>query len=140
VSDDAGRSFTLTLQPGSLAICRLPADAPEPPARAPVVGLPAALHSVTRTADELSVVCAEEDAPAGATHVDGGWRALTLAGPFDLTTEVGVLVRVLAPLADAGVGIFALSTYDTDHVLVRDEHVERAVAALRGAGHTVRGT
>lgn len=127
------RTFTLTLQPGALAICRLPGDAaePSPPAR------PATLHCVVRSAGELSVVCAESDVPDGATHVDRGWRALTLAGPFDLTTEVGVLVSVLAPLAQAGVGIFALSTYDTDHVLVREDHVDRAAQALRRAGHDV---
>lgn len=128
------RTFTLSVQPGPLAICRLPADAPVPPV--PEQAHP--LHVVTRTPDELSIVCAEADVPDGAI-ADGGWRALTLAGPFDLTTAVGVLVAVLQPLADAGVGIFAISTYDTDHVLVRGQHLEAAVAALRGAGHEVRG-
>lgn len=126
------RTFTLTVQPGLLAICRLPADAPVPPV--PPDAHP--LHAVTRTADELSIVCAEADVPEGAI-ADGGWRALTLAGPFDLTTEVGVLVAVLSPLADAGVGIFAVSTYDTDHVLVRAGLLEVAVGALRDAGHEV---
>ncbi|UTI65230.1 ACT domain-containing protein [Paraconexibacter antarcticus] len=126
------RTFTLTVQPGLLAICRLPSAAPVPPV--PPDAHP--LHAVTRTADELSIVCAEEDVPDGAI-ADGGWRALTLAGPFDLTTEAGVLVAVLTPLADAGVGIFAVSTYDTDHVLVRAGSLEVAVGALRGAGHEV---
>ncbi len=128
------RTFTLTLQEGLLAICRLPGDAPEP---SPPSAGAAPLYCVVRGADELSVVCAEADVPPGATHVDRGWRALTLAGTFDLTTEVGVLLRVLAPLAEAGVGIFAVSTYDTDHVLVREAHVARAIAALHGAGHAV---
>jgi hypothetical protein len=127
------RTFTLTVQPSLLAICRLPPDAPLPP-EAPA----APLHCVIRTADELSIVCPADAAPPGAI-VDAGWRALTLAGPFDLTTEVGVLVRILQPLADAQIGIFALSTYDTDHVLVREEHLAGAVAALRGAGHEVVG-
>lgn len=127
------RTFTLTVRPGLLAVCRLPADAPVPPV--PPGAHP--LHAVTRTPEELSIVCAEADVPDGAV-ADGGWRALTLAGPFDLSTEVGVLVRVLQPLADAGIGIFAVSTYDTDHVLVRGRHLESAVAALRGAGHTVQ--
>ena len=127
------RSFTLTVQPGLLAICRLPADAAVP---AETASSP--LWSVIRTPDELSIVCGADDVPPGAI-TDGGWRALTLAGPFDLTTEVGVLVRVLQPLADAGVGIFALSTYDTDHVLVKDTNLTATVTALRGAGHTVAG-
>ncbi|MCW3016815.1 MAG: amino acid-binding protein [Solirubrobacterales bacterium] len=128
------RSFTLALQPGLLAICRLPADAPVPPV--PTTAAP--LHSVTRTADELSIVCAESDVPDGAV-ADGGWRTFTLVGTFDLTTEVGVLAAVLQPLADARIGIFAISTYDTDYVLVRDAHVTHAVAAWRTAGHTVLG-
>lgn len=125
------RTFTLTVRPGLLAICRLPPDAP-----LPAEGAAAPLYSAIRSADELSIVCPADAVPPGAIS-DGGWRALTLAGPFDLTTEVGVLVRVLQPLADAGIGIFALSTYDTDHVLVREEHLDEAVQALRGAGHAV---
>lgn len=128
------RAFTLTVQPGRLAICRLPADAPVPP----VAGTAAPLHAVTRTADELSIVCAEADVPDGAI-TDGGWRTLTLQGTFDLTTETGVLAAVLAPLAEVRIGIFALSTYDTDHVLVREANLDAAVTALRGAGHTVHG-
>lgn len=125
------RALRLTVHPGTLAICRLPADAPWP---APTASVP--LLAVTRTAAELSVVCGEADAPAGAT-VHGGWRALTLEGPFDLAGETGILASVLAPLAAAGVGIFALSTYDTDHVLVQDEALDAAVDALRAAGHEV---
>ncbi|WP_354700685.1 hypothetical protein DSM112329_00970 [Paraconexibacter sp. AEG42_29] len=126
------RTFTLTVRPGRFAVCRLAAAAAAPPAPPAT----AVLYSVTRTADELSIVCPEAEAPAGAV-VEGGWRVLTLAGPFDLNTEVGVLVRILQPLADAGVGIFALSTYDTDHVLVHDAQLPQAVAALQAAGHTV---
>lgn len=126
------RTFTLTVQPGRLALCRLPAGAPTPPE--PVDPLP--LYVLARSADELSLVCAEALAPEGAI-VESGWRALTLAGPFDLSTEVGVLVRVLQPLADAAIGIFAVSTYDTDHVLVQEAHLERAVEALQAAGHQV---
>lgn len=127
------RTFTVVVQPGHFAVCRLAADAPVPPPPAAGGGL---LYSVTRTTAELSIVCAEDAVPAGAL-VEGGWRMLSLAGPFDLNTEVGVLVRILQPLADAGVGIFALSTYDTDHVLVHDAQLAQAVAALRAAGHTV---
>ncbi len=126
------RTFTLTLQPGLLAICRLPADAAAPPV--PPEAHP--LHAVTRTADELSIVCAERDVPAGAI-ADGGWRALTLQGPFDLTSETGVLAAVLQPLAEAAIGIFAICTYDTDHLLVREANLEAATQALRVAGHTV---
>ncbi len=124
-------SFVLDVLPGRLAICRLAASGPLP-AEAPA----APLWSVMRTGEELSIICPEEDAPPGAL-VQGGWRSLTLRGPFDLTTETGVLVAVLQPLAEARIGIFALSTYDTDHVLVAEEHLPAAIAALRAAGHTV---
>jgi hypothetical protein len=91
--------------------------------------------SVTRTRDELSVVCPEAEVPEGVRS-EGGWRALGLEGPFEFS-EVGVLASVAAPLAEAGVGIFAMSTFDTDYVLVKEEQLESAVAALRGRGHEV---
>lgn len=73
--------------------------------------------------------------PGDVKH-DRGWRCLKLAGPLD-PNLTGVLASVLQPLADAGVSIFALSTFDTDYVLVRDAQLEKAVAALRDAGHSV---
>jgi uncharacterized protein len=115
--------------PGELAVCRLPADAPAP---APGAG---PLSSVTRTADELSIVCPAEDAPAGA-EFERGWRALRVAGPLDFALT-GVLAAVAAPLAEAEVSIFAVSTYDTDYVLVREAALPAAAEALRRAGHDV---
>lgn len=93
------------------------------------------LVSVTRRADELSVVCAEERVPAGVPAWRG-LRALTVRGPlaFDLT---GVMAALAVPLADAGVWILAIATYDTDVVLVKDEQLDDAVAALTAAGHRV---
>jgi hypothetical protein len=114
---------------GELAVCRLPVDAPVP---APSAG---ALWSVTRTADELSIVCPLADAPAGA-EVERGWRALQVAGPLDFGLT-GVLAAIAARLADADVSIFAVSTYDTDYVLVREAALPAAAEALRRAGHDV---
>jgi hypothetical protein len=98
--------------------------------------------SVTRTTDELSVVCATDRVPplpadARVARADG-WRALKVVGPFAFT-EVGVLLQVAAPLAAAEIGILAMATFDTDYVLVQEAQLGRAVAALRAAGHTVRG-
>lgn len=125
------RGLALDLLPGTFAICRLPADAPLP--ALPPTG---AVRSITVTAREISIVCPEADAPAGA-EVDGGWSALYLAGPvpFDLA---GVLVSVLAPLSAANLGVFALSTFESDVVLVRSETLDRATALLSDAGHAVR--
>lgn len=114
--------------PGSWAVVRLPPDA-EVPAEA----LAQPFHSVTRTPSELSIVCPESAAPPG-TQAETGWALLGLVGPFPFST-VGVLSSVLAPLAAAGVSIFALSTFDTDYVLVKREKLDAATAALVAAGH-----
>jgi uncharacterized protein len=120
----------LELLPDRLAVCRL--DASDESDLAATSGL----FSVTRTADELSVVCAEDDAPPGANEVSRGWRALKVRGPLD-HSSVGVLASIAAPLADARVSLFPLATFDTDYVLVRETDVERAAGALEAAGHQV---
>lgn len=130
IDDIVPEALKLRVLAGELAVCRLPADAPAP-AQPPS----ATLLSVTRTRDELSVVCAAADAPAGA-RVQGGWRALQVAGPLDFALT-GILASLAAPLAQAGISLFAVSTYDTDYVLVADNALNAAVAALRAAGHEV---
>lgn len=77
-------------------------------------------------------MCEETAAPAGAA-VEAGWRAFRLAGPIPFE-ETGVLSSVVAPLAEAGVPVFALSTHDTDYVLVKDADAVAAREALVGAG------
>lgn len=114
---------------GRYAVCRLPADASWP-----VLGS-APLASITRTADEVSVVCRSEEAPPGA-RVEDGWRALKLEGPIPFD-EVGVLSALAGVLAGAGLSLFALSTFDTDYVLVKEGDLAATVAALRGAGFSV---
>lgn len=89
--------------------------------------------AVVRTPDELSVVCAEAAAPEGV-QAQPGWAAIELAGPFDFALT-GVLAAALVPLAEAGVPIFAISTFNTDWVLVPAEQMEKAVRALTAAGH-----
>jgi hypothetical protein len=114
--------------PGAYAVCRLDPDAPLPdlPSRAPFV-------SVTRTAEELSIVCAEDAVPAGAA-AQTGWRGLKVAGPLDFELT-GVAAALTTPLADAGVSVLPVATYDTDYLFVRE--LDRAIAALEAAGHTV---
>jgi hypothetical protein len=94
-----------------------------------------AFHAIVRAPSELSVVCLSADVP-GDARAEKGWRCLRLAGPIPFT-ETGVLVSVAAPLADAGVGIFAISSFDTDYVLVPAVRLAEAVAALEAAGHRV---
>jgi hypothetical protein len=115
---------------GTFAIVRLSPSAETP-------GWPAGeLVSITRTRDELSVVCSETAVPH-ATEADRGWNCLKLEGPIPLTT-VGVASEFTTLLAKAGVSVFLISTFDTDYLLIRAETVARAADALRAGGHTVR--
>lgn len=93
--------------------------------------------SITRTSDELSIVCEHQTLELEGVRQDSGWACLKLIGPFafDLT---GILSSVLNPLRDAEIGIFAISTFDTDYVLVKLEHLERTVLTLKNAGHTIK--
>lgn len=122
----------LTLLKDRLAICRLmPGEAiPE------WASSDGGFYSVTRTADELSIVCAENAVPPGI-RCERGWRIFAIEGPFDFAAT-GVVVSAATPLARAGVPIFAISTFDTDYVLVKQEHAENAVRTLESAGHRVK--
>jgi hypothetical protein len=91
--------------------------------------------SVTRTRAELSIVCRQHAVPEEVLHA-GGWRTFETVGPFDFSLT-GVLASLTEPLADAKVPVFAISTYDTDYLLVLEKDVARAVGALEVAGHTV---
>ena len=122
--------LTLTLAPERFAVCRLAPDAPVPP-----LPLGASLVALTLTPDELSLVTPEDAAPEGA-KVEAGWRALRVAGPLDFSLT-GVLASLAAPLAQAGIAIFVVSTYDTDYLLVRESTLDAALAALLAAGHTL---
>jgi len=93
--------------------------------------------SITRTEDELSIVCAE-DVAAGLARVDSGWRAMKVQGPFAFD-QTGILASFLDPLAVAAIGIFAVSTFDTDYILVKSENLAKALAALKQAGHHLIG-
>lgn len=100
-----------------------------------VSGPSGALASVTRTPDELSIVCDESMVPEGAA-AERGFAALRVAGTLDMGM-VGILRSIADPLADAGIALFVVSTFDTDYVLVRASHGGAATAALRAAGHTI---
>lgn len=122
----------LTVLDGAYAVCRLAPVAPVPELPAG-----AAFATVARSADELSVVVPEEHAPAGAQQVSGGWRVLRVDGPMDLELT-GVMAALSAPLAQAGVPLFPIATFDTDWLLVPGDRLDDAVGALRAAGHEVR--
>ena len=93
------------------------------------------LSCVTRTPEELSVLTTEAHVPPHA-RAERGYRALKVHGqlPFDL---IGVFASLAQPLAEAGLSIFALSTYDTDYILVKAQDLAAAVSVLRAAGHVI---
>ena len=100
--------------------------------------MPAALPDAefcffARTDREISLVCPEELVPGEVFVRDDDWRAFRVGGTLDFSL-VGILSRISGVLADAGIGIFAVSTYDTDYILVKEENFERALEALEDAG------
>jgi hypothetical protein len=127
---ESHRRFELTVLKGSFAMVRLAADSP-----LPLWATDAEFFSVTRTSDELSIVCSADQIPSGLAS-ETGWRVLKVTGPFALS-EVGVLAALSAPLAEAEVSLFAISTFDTDYLLVSEKQLDAAIAALRAAGHRV---
>lgn len=112
-----------------LAVCRFPADSPMP---VWVLHAEAQFWSITRTPHELSVVCAEDDLPPSVDEfVERDWRAFELVGPVPFTTT-GVISGLTAPLAAEGIGVFVISTYDTDYLLVKAANYMRTYAVLAG--------
>ena len=123
-------ALTLSLLPQTYAVCRLGSEA-----RVPRWATSGRFFSVTRTAHELSVVCEERAIPGEVTR-EGGWRCLKVLGPLDFGLT-GILASLTAPLAEAGISIFAISTYDTDYIMVKAVDLERAVAVLSSSGHEI---
>lgn len=124
------RQLALSLLDGTYGICRLPAAA-----GLPDWTLATPLFSITATESELTIVCPWEAIPS-ESRGQTSWRCLRIDGSFALD-ETGVLASVAEPLAEAGISIFVVSSYDTDFILVKKAKVETAVAALAANGHAV---
>jgi hypothetical protein len=91
--------------------------------------------SISRTDEELSIVCRAERVPA-EIHASAGWRCLQFVGPFAFD-ETGIALSVIRPLSESGIGIFLVSTFDTDYLLIRERDMEAARATLLRAGHSL---
>ncbi len=113
-----------------LAVCRLGPDAPIPTSITDTSFL-----SITRTEDELSIVLPEAQADS-TWEIESGWQGLKIEGPLDFSM-VGVVAKISAPLADASIPIFVISTFDTDYLLTKDVHFEKACKILQKEGHTI---
>jgi hypothetical protein len=115
---------------GTFAICKLDAKA-----IIPAWATTGQFFSITHTADELSVVCRQDAVPEGVT-CERGWRCLRVAGTMPFSV-VGILASLTAPLVGAGISAFAISTFDTDYLLVKEDDFGKAITALEQAGHSI---
>ena len=122
------QEHTLELLSGVFAVARLGADA-----EIPAWAATGPFASITRTADELSILCLNNSVPP-SVKAERGFRCLRVKGTLDFS-EVGILASLVNPLAEAKVSVFALSTFDTDYLLVRDSDLALAQQALAAAGH-----
>jgi hypothetical protein len=126
----SARALRLVELPGMFAICCLSLDS-----ELQMWFLSDPFFAMVRSDDALTIICDQEKVPAEVQQ-ERGWRALKIEGTFDFT-ETGILESVLKPLAEAGVGIFAISSFATDYVLVKEESFEVARHALETVGHAV---
>lgn len=126
----SGATLRLSLLGERLAVCRLDSQAAVPSWTSD-----GSFFSITRTPEELSIVCPDENVPEDAV-CERDWRAFKVEGPLDFT-ETGILAALAGPLAGAGVSIFAVSTYDTDYVLMKEEQLDVAITALSSDGHEI---
>ena len=91
---------------------------------------------IAKTDEELSLVCKTEDTPQNSVERDDGWRGFRIQGVLDFSL-IGILSKLTGILAEQKIGIFAVSTYNTDYILVKEENYERALTVLASKGCTV---
>jgi len=113
-----------------LCICKLKFDDPIPD-----WSIKGDFFSVTRTSDELSLVCSQSAVPANI-QAENDWRVLKVQGPLDFGLT-GILSKLSTTLAEAGISIFAISTFDTDYLLVREEKLAQAIESLKKKGYEI---
>lgn len=123
--------LTLSLLSHKYAVCRLDPNGYIPPWAL----LGDDFVSLTRTRDELSIICMQENVPDAAL-AERGWHCLKAQGPFDFSLS-GIHLSLAVPLAEANISILAIATYETDHLLVQEKDLEHAIAVLERAGHNI---
>jgi hypothetical protein len=124
------KKISLKIIPDRMAVCRL-----EPLAPLPEWTDQPGFYSITRTAEELSVICSEKRVPPGAAS-EFGWRCFKLLGPFNFA-EIGIISSLTQPLTESGVSVFVISTFDTDYLMVKEKDFRIAIDALTAQGHRV---
>ncbi len=121
--------MTLQKLPHELTVMKLPSTAG--------LRLDADFFFLAKTDGEISLVCRTEDAPDGTEAREDGWRGFRVEGTLDFSL-VGILARLTGVLAERGIPVFAVSTYDTDYILVKAERYEEAARAFEAAGYGIR--
>ena len=116
----------LKVLPYGLTVCKVPSVAD--------IDTCAGFFFIGKTDEEISLVCRTEDAPSDTTDREDGWRGFRIAGILDFSLT-GILAKISGVLAEKEIGIFAVSTYNTDYVLVKKENLTRAMEALSAAGY-----
>ena len=120
--------MNLKKMPYGLTVCKL-SDVKE-------INPNATIYFLSRTDEEISLVCKSEDVPLTAVEREDGWKGFYIEGVLDFSL-VGILSKLSGILAENGIGIFAVSTYNTDYILVKQENFDRAMKLLADAGYTV---
>ena len=100
------------------------------------VDISADFYFIGKTDEELSLVCRTEDVPLFTTERDDGWRGFRISGTLDFSL-IGILSKLSGILAEHKIGIFAVSTYNTDYILVKEENFERALDILGSEGYSI---
>ena len=111
-----------------LTVCKVPDTAN--------IDMTAELYFIGKTDEELSLVCKTEDTPAKTLERDDGWRGFRIGGTLDFSL-IGILSKLSGILAEHKIGIFAVSTYNTDYILVKEENFEKALKVLTSEGYAI---
>lgn len=133
MQDSTLKELVLSTLDGLFAICKL-----NPQTKIPNWALKGEFYSITRTSEELSILCPQKIIPDEITSV-GRWRGLKIEGPFQFT-EIGILNSITAPLASVKISLLSISTFDTDYVFIQDDQFEDALLILAANGHEVPST
>ena len=120
----------LKIIPNKLTVCKVKDIAD--------IDMSADLFFLGKTDEELSLVCKTEDVPLKTIERDDGWRGFRIQGVLDFSL-IGILSKLSGILAEHKIGIFAVSTYNTDYILVKEENFERALTVLAAEGYTIAG-
>ena len=118
--------MTIKILPQALTVCKVESVSE--------IDLSRPLYFIGRTDEELSLVCETADTPKNTLAREDGWRGFRIEGTLDFSL-VGILSKLSGILAEAEIGIFAVSTYNTDYILVKEENLERAIYALSERGY-----